>query len=80
MPFSILAKLPLSGINAACVPFVLCLPLMHWQKEHNFEALSPENQVQPTNKGREEEEEIHVGTNHAFTVILQSSTKTKPKA
>lgn len=44
---------------------------MHWQKEHNFEALSPENQVQPTNKGREEEE-IHVGTNHASTVIWQT--------
>lgn len=29
---------------------LLCLPLMHWLTEHNFEALSPENQVQPTNK------------------------------
>jgi len=36
------------------------LPLMHWQKEDNCEAWSPEKQVQPTNKSREEE--THVGT------------------
>lgn len=46
------------------------LPLMHWQKEHNFEALSPENQVQPTNKSREEE--THVGT----VMQLQSLSRT----
>lgn len=41
-----------NGMNAACVLFASCLPLMHWRKEHNFEAWSPENQVQPTNKGQ----------------------------
>ena len=33
---------------------------MHWQKEDHCEAWSPEKQVQPTNKSREEE--THVGT------------------
>lgn len=34
----------------ACVLMAAVLPLMHWRTERNFAALSPENQVQPTNK------------------------------
>lgn len=36
--------------SCACVLMAAVLPLMHWRTERNFAALSPENQVQPTNK------------------------------
>lgn len=37
-------------LSGACVLMAAGLPLMHWRTERNFAALSPENQVQPTNK------------------------------
>lgn len=53
---------------------------MHWQKEHNFEAESPENQVQPTAKESKEEETntgCHAVTNREQTKknMLAGSTK-----
>ena len=44
------------------------LPLMHWQREHNSEVLSPENLVQPTNRSRQEETQVRQNpTNQANT-------------
>lgn len=56
--------------NSALAPPGGCLPLTHWQTEHNFEALSPENQVQPTNKSGK-------GGTHSHTCALQSSSRQK---